>query len=115
MGGPDIHVDRHDHAEYVVVSITGTVDLRTSGLLQADLEPTLDSADSRNVVADLTGVQFLDSTGVTALVHVGNALREAGRTLTLVSAKGPVRRVLEVSGIDRVFAVVSTVEEATSR
>lgn len=57
------------------------------------------------VVLDLGDLEFLDSTGIRALLLVQRDLAEAGRELLLRNAQGPVHRVLELTGLaDRLHA-----------
>ena len=64
-------------------------------LLQRDLDA---------VVIDLSGLTFMDSTGVKFLVTGRDRAREAGVELSLVRGGEAVRRVLTVSGVDALFA-----------
>ena len=56
------------------------------------------------VVIDLSGLTFMDSTGVKFLVTGRNRARAAGIELSLVRGGEAVRRVLMVSGVDALFA-----------
>ncbi|MBT8207945.1 MAG: STAS domain-containing protein [Acidimicrobiia bacterium] len=93
-----------------IVTVSGVIDLRTADTFANELNQVLASITSE-VVVDLRDVEFLDSTGVTALMRAGKALRTNGGELVLVCATGPVRRVLEVSGVDEVFRVVASQAE----
>ncbi len=55
------------------------------------------------LVIDLSGLDFMDSTGVKFLVDGRDAARARGVRLTLVPGGDPVRRVLTVSGVTALF------------
>ena len=54
---------------------------------------------------DMADVAFMDSSGLQALVHLNNAAHEQGFTVTLVRPSHPVRRLLELTGLESQFAV----------
>ena len=57
----------------------------------------------QTVTVDLSGLDFMDSTGVKFLVDARDAARESGVELALVCGGGPVGRVLAVSGVMALF------------
>lgn len=65
------------------------------------------------VVMDLSAVGFLDSSGLGALVAVMKML--GGRPLELVGCAGPVRKVLTLTRMDRVFRLHDDVAAALAR
>lgn len=64
------------------------------------------------LVADLSGTAFCDSSGVRVLVEVNRAAVANGTELRLVVPSVPVRRVLELMGVDELLAVHPTLAEA---
>ena len=81
------------------VVLAGEIDLRCG----ADLRRALDAAQDPGpeVVIDLTDVTFIDSTGINELMRATNA----GCALTLHRPQAPVRRVIELVGLDQVARV----------
>ena len=87
-----------DHQGAVVVTVAGELDLATSpALREACLQAVEGGGD---VELDLAGVSFLDSSGISVLVQTRQRLDTLGRHLRIRAASGPVRRVLELSGLD---------------
>ena len=79
------------------VLVTGDVDLATSPRLARCLE---DHDGATRLVVDLTGVRFLDSSGMAVLVRAARRARKAGRGLVLRPPEDPgVRRALDVAGL----------------
>jgi anti-sigma B factor antagonist len=68
---------------------------------------------SHQVVVDLRGVEFMDSTGLGVLVGALKRLREQEGDLALVCTEGPVLKILTLTGLDRVFPIHRDVAEAT--
>ena len=80
-----------------VVALSGELELATIGRAQAEVERA-EAGDCRRILFDLTRLEFLDSTGIHFLIDVHKRCAENGRALALVLPRGPVRRVLELSG-----------------
>jgi anti-sigma B factor antagonist len=96
-----------------VVEAAGEVDLTTSLTLDAALNQALLESPP-TVVLDLTGVTFVDSSGLAMLVAVRKAARSKGGELRLVNPRPNVQSVLQVTGLDQVFPIFFSVDEATS-
>jgi anti-sigma B factor antagonist len=88
-----------DRAGHVVIAVAGEVEMTTAPQL-ADC--ILEHATT-NVLVDLSGVTFLDSTGITALVRGYNELRKNGHTFRTTGERDVILRVLEISGLDGMF------------
>ncbi len=73
----------------------------------------LASAAARRVVVDLTGVSFLASIGIRELISNAKALQSrGGRMVLFVGDNAPVAKTLEVTGIDTLIPMFSTLSEA---
>ncbi|WP_354701564.1 hypothetical protein DSM112329_01884 [Paraconexibacter sp. AEG42_29] len=90
-----------------VLACFGELDMATAPGFQAALEEVTAPA----LVVDLTGLQFLDSTGIGAIL---SAKRQRPDRLSVVVAGGPVRRILEVTSLDDVLAVRATLGDAVA-
>jgi anti-anti-sigma factor len=92
----ELSVDVHANGSAdVVVVIRGEVDMATAPQLAECLAALAD----RNVVVDLSGVPFLDSSALSVLVHARKVVRENGHTLRVTGEDDNVRTVLEVTGL----------------
>jgi stage II sporulation protein AA (anti-sigma F factor antagonist) len=89
--------------EEVLVHVTGDVDFAVSDLLWKDVEPWL--VPTKSVVVDCSGITFLDSMGLRTLLRIEAVTRENGVGLTLADPSRPVRRVLELAGVESIFTV----------
>jgi anti-sigma B factor antagonist len=88
-----------------VVHSHGEVDLSSRDELRDVLAPLTEG--TADLIIDLTGTSFLDSTGLGVLMWAHGRLSEHGRRVTLVVQEhGRVAKVLHVSGADSVLDVV---------
>jgi anti-sigma B factor antagonist len=86
------------------LAVRGEVDMATAPALEAALEEAIrDSAGA--VLVDLSGVEFLDSSGLQVLMRARARLGTEDRALALVCPFGPVRRVFELAGLSDVFTL----------
>src|SRR3954447_11588764 len=85
-----------DHAARVV-RVAGEVDLSNAGLLSHFLEQEASSGES--VTLDLSGISFMDSSGMAALLH-GLACMDGSAQLIVLHPSRQVRRLLEISGVE---------------
>ncbi|MFG2352084.1 STAS domain-containing protein [Streptomyces sp. NPDC048521] len=93
-----------------VVTVTGEIDHHTSGLLRQALAPAEQGTAARTV-ADFTGVAFMDSSGINALIAAHQAHGPAGR-LRLAGVRRPVLRTLEIVGLTTLIDCHPNVRDA---
>ena len=96
------------------LALHGEIDVATAGTLTERLEETILESEGV-VIVDLSGVEFIDSSGMAALLRARAVLGREDRSLLLVCPEGTVRRVLAMTGIDELFVLVETREEAARR
>ena len=81
-----------------MVSIAGELDLATVGRVREALgSETVEQAEA--VVVDLTGVTFMDSTGLSALLRFERDLGARRRRLAIACPEGAARLLLDVTGV----------------
>jgi anti-sigma B factor antagonist len=64
------------------------------------------------IAADLTECDYPDSTGLGALVAAVKRLRARDGEIRIVTTSGHVRQVFEITSLDRIFPLFTTLEEA---
>jgi anti-sigma B factor antagonist len=97
----EVAVERHGDA--VRVQVTGELDLYREGALRAAMTAVLDAGDVGSLVLDVRGLQFLDSSGLRALLVCRDRTHESGAEFRLAVAPGPVLRLLAVAGVQGWF------------
>jgi anti-sigma B factor antagonist len=99
------------HAARTIVTVSGEIDLATQGQLRAVLNDLV-VAGQVNLVLDLTGVSFLDSTGLGALIGTRRRVHAFHGSLTLVIPDESVMKVFTITGLEKVFAIHRTLDDA---
>jgi anti-sigma B factor antagonist len=93
----------------VVVHADGEIDILTAPLLREQLQKAYPAASPPQiVVADLTGVRFLGSAGLSVLLEADRTCRARSTPLRVVAPSPATIRPLRVTGIDRVLDVVES-------
>ncbi len=97
---------------YAVVAVSGELDAYTVPQLRECTQRLVGDGVER-LVFDLRRVTFLDSTGLGALVGIKKRLRAGEKTMCLVVEDDqPVRRVFEITRVDKALPIHPTVEAA---
>ncbi|CAA9266010.1 MAG: Anti-sigma factor antagonist BldG [uncultured Acidimicrobiales bacterium] len=108
----DIEVD-DSRPPHVVVAVRGEVDIATAPKLREKLVE-LANQGAQQVVVDLDGVEFLDSTGLGVLIGGMKRLRGLDGDLTLVCTQPRILKVFEITGLNRAFIIHETVGAAVA-
>jgi anti-sigma B factor antagonist len=96
--GLALHTTREDGR--AIVSARGSIDLHSSDELRDRLAELVDTGE-REIVVDLTAVDFCDSSGLNVLVRAYKHARQEGASFTVTGAYGRVDNVLRTTGLDR--------------
>jgi anti-sigma B factor antagonist len=95
-----------------VVTVRADADLRLASRLRAELE-RLSVEGHRRVVVDLTGAVFIDSAGLGVLMAAAKRQRALGGQVRIVTPNPHIRRIFELTLLDRLFGGLRvTLEEA---
>jgi len=100
-------------ATHTVLEVGGEVDVYTAPRLRERLVELIDNG-VRQVIVDLGGVDFLDSTGLGVLVGALKRLRAVGGTFALVCGKEPLLKIFRITALDQVFPIYPSVDAAVS-
>ena len=98
-----------------VVHVAGEVDMSHEEELRGELRTAV-AADASGIVVDLTECEFIDSSGIRALLLSREAqnAKDGTEHLAVAASSEQILRILTVMGIDRVIPVRPTVDEAVS-
>lgn len=94
-----------------VITLKGEVDVYTAPALRERLLVDIESSCSA-VVVDMSGVDFVDSSGLGVLVSGLKRTREADKSMRIVCDSEPVLKIFRITGLDKVFDLTPTLEEA---
>jgi anti-sigma B factor antagonist len=99
-----------DRGEAVVLHPSGEVDLATVSNLWAMMKSA--GEDGRHVIVTLNEITYIDSTGIKALLDVHRLLRQRSQRLVLADPTSMVRKVIEITALEKVIPVYASLEEA---
>ncbi|OAB60598.1 hypothetical protein AY599_14340 [Leptolyngbya valderiana BDU 20041] len=104
---------RAEGSKAVVVSLSGEVDIVRSPDLQTALQDAIGRLPKGGgVVVDLSGVTYMDSSGVATLVRGLQLSRKKGAGLVLCGLQDRVRSIFEIARLDTVFPIAGSLDEA---
>jgi anti-sigma B factor antagonist len=106
----NIHLRSSDD-ETQIFELQGSLDIATSPTVRAAL---LDAAErgQHRLIVDLSKLDFIDSTGLGALIGSQRRAKENGGEVRLVAREGQILRLLRITGLLTVFGVFHTLDDA---
>ena len=105
MSGGEFRVDVDGNGASRTVKLHGECDIASAPNLREVLR-SLVPPEVTQLTVDVSGLDFIDSTGLGVIVGALKRLREGGGDLAVSGAKGAVLRVLEVTRLDRAIPLV---------
>ncbi len=96
------------------LDIEGEVDVYTSPQLKHDLVQMAERG-VKQIVINLSKVEYLDSTGLGVLIGGLKRMRENGGNLSLVGPGMRIQRIFEITGLNKIFDIYATEEEAAAK
>ena len=105
-----VNIERLE-GQVAVVIPEGRLDLASASEFKQALNDAVNASD-RILVVDLSKVPFVDSSGLGALIGGMKATRLAGGDLRIAQVGEQARLILELTTLDKVMKLYSTVEEA---
>lgn len=99
----------------LVVAICGEIDLHNSPALRGRLLDLVARNDPDRLVANLSQVPYMDSSGVAVFVELLRRLRKGGGSISLVSLQPRVQSILEIARLGTVFQIAKDEQEALVR
>jgi anti-sigma B factor antagonist len=109
----DLRLDISERDGWAVLAVGGEVDVATAPRLRERLIELVNDGQHR-IVVDLSAVEFLDSTGLGVLVGALKRVRTHDGDLALVCTESRVLKVFEITGLNKVFAMFASVDEAVA-
>jgi anti-sigma B factor antagonist len=106
----EFRVDVDRTADATVISVSGELDLASSGGLE---DTFVDLGDSKPtfIILDLSEVEFMDSAGLAVVVRAHQRAQSSGTRFALVTGSPQVRRLLSLTRMDERMTVAQTSEE----
>jgi anti-sigma B factor antagonist len=109
----EVTVSRTTAGSVPIVAVSGEVDVYSAPALKDKITELLESG-GHTLIVDLSGVGFLDSTGLGALVEARAATTEAGGSLPLVCNQERILKLFTITGLDGIFTIHDSVGDAVA-
>ena len=87
----------------LIVSINGEIDHHTAEEIRNDIERNFYNANVKNMIFDFSSVTFMDSSGIGMIIGRYKMMRLIGGSLEITNISATVRRILEMSGINKII------------
>jgi len=97
--------------ELALVSVSGELDSYTAASLKARIDEA-GTVGADTVLVDLSEISFIDSAALAVLVRETKRLEGRGHSLVLVTNDPRTRRIVEVTGLNRVLRTYATLQDA---
>lgn len=108
----DLSLETRTHGTWAVVDVGGELDLYTAPSFRESVLEAAGDTDPPKVIVDFRGLGFIDSSGLGAIVACLKHLRERGGDLALAAPEGSgLRRLLDLTGLDRVLTLYVSTDE----
>ena len=105
----EMTIERHD--DVVSISLSGRLDPAASRAIERTLRDSIAETD-RAAILDLSGVCYIGSAGLRAVLIAAQELRARGVETVLCDLSGPVREVLRITCFDRFLSIRETAADA---
>jgi anti-sigma B factor antagonist len=108
----ELGIDVRKAGSHSVVDVKGEIDVYTAPKLREKLIELV-SEGSYDVVVNLEGVDFLDSTGLGVLVGALKRVKAHDGSLSLICTQDKILKIFKITGLTKVFSIHSSEPEAT--
>ena len=98
--------------EAAIIEVKGDIDLYSSPQVRQTILDTLNQKTAKRVIVDLTGVRYVDSSGVASLVEGLQLSRKSQVRFALCGLNKAPRQVLELTRLIKVFEIHDTLDAA---
>jgi anti-sigma B factor antagonist len=105
-------VKRRSLTGAICVSVSGEVDLANASELLGHLNAVAEADD--HLIVDLSGLRYIDSSGIRALVDAHRLFTTVKRQMVLAATMGTVKKVVNIVGVDQMVPMFPTVDGALS-
>ena len=87
----------------VTITLSGEIDHHDARAMMRELEDAVSTLLPRRLTLDLSGVTFMDSSGIAVLIRVQRQMEQLGGSLRVTSIPTQPRRVLDAAGVGRII------------
>lgn len=107
-----MELSHETRGHYLVVTLSGRMDVHLATDVENQLNGFMKSFPDKNILLDLSEVEYMSSSGLRVFVSVMRSLKERNLELLLCNLSFAVRKVFEVVELMDMFEIYESVEEA---
>ena len=96
----------------LIMSISGEIDHRYAVRIRNEADRRIVTYPDRHFIIDLTGVSFMDSSGIGVIIGRYKLIKSFGTTVSIVSSNPTLKKILEMSGIEKIIPIHHSLDEA---
>lgn len=89
-----------------IAVLSGEIDHHTAKMLRAELDKFVITMQPDILAIDLSGITFMDSSGIGLIIGRYKLIKECGGRLEIHSPQPYIRRMLKISGVERIVRIV---------
>ncbi len=108
-----MEISTRQQGSVTVLQLTGRLDLASGTILKEQVKKLL-SKNTTSIHLNLTGVDFINSSGLGALVSIMKEIRMFKGRLTLSNLANYVQEIFDITQLSHIFEIFSSEEEAVS-
>jgi anti-sigma B factor antagonist len=97
--------------DMVICSVSGDIDINSSPQIRKSFDKIIDGKTMK-IIINLSGVSYIDSSGLATLVEILKKTRNYGGKLRLSNLAAKVKSLFEITKLEKLFDIYDTEEEA---
>ncbi len=107
-----VQVDRRHRGSILVASLAGELDHHAAQAVRITLDQELAGQHGIRLILDLSGVTFMDSSGLGVILGRYKKIRDSGGEMAIAGASRSIDRLLEMSGLHKIVRMYPNCEVA---
>ena len=107
-----MYLNFHKHENILIVNLSGELDHNSAEEARVKIDDRIDRDNIEKVILDFSGVTFMDSSGIGAVLGRYKKLANKNGVLCIAEANKNVNRIFELAGLYKVIKNYNTVDEA---
>jgi len=112
IGGGELNISTIVKRGVLIVQVEGEMDMHAAEQFRSSVDGGLETSGAKNIIFNLNGVTFIDSSGVGVILGRYKKVSILGGKLAAVNVKPQVARILEFSGLLRIMELFGSESEA---
>lgn len=98
--------------DVLIVNIVGDLDHHQATQAREEIDKTIETFKSKNLIMDFSRVEFMDSSGIGVVMGRYNKVKEKGGEILIIGCSKYVKLILEMAGIFTIINCFDNLDEA---